>query len=350
LFRVDEDPDPEYVQYLKKVLIELSSEAGTPGNLQRELLRRLQCIPDGREPDFRKQRLLMIKALSYLFSSFQLSARTIHLRIETRPGPDGCCNAVGVTLPLLSVFPGSPVRPEGSRKEDPVLGLRIQHLQTYCDYDCESYLPSGTIASHALNAFESRWRKEVHTSAVSLDVEAGLAAEVRRRTGLFVPRALLRVTRMQVAVDPRQLEVLAGLLEMHVRARRRCAHLVTLRATFGREGPTRLVVTGGAHILPSLAPAPLRTFLSGEGPRGSLQGSDSPLVALLRARVGQRWRRALWKHLIRVVLRDVRLARPLGRWTALIRSLSLCPLTPPTPFIFSSSCRYYSLRDLPSGC
>ena len=105
----------------------------------------------------------------------------------------------------------------------------------------------------------------------------------------------------------RQLEVIKEIYEQFVLSKKRCEHLITLRATYGREGPPRLYLTGGTHVLPTLYPSYYihpTTGTSGQ-PSNLTEGCegvrDSRIVALLKARVGPRWKKALWKHLIRSV-------------------------------------------------
>lgn len=153
LFHVEssDEINPEYLQYLKKVMIELST-LSIQHVLIRELLKKVQCISGTKDPDFRKQRLLILKLTDYLFKNFYINFRNIHIRIETPcvaaaagnlgGSPHYCC-AVGMTIPFVQISPRTQSRPEGVGKDDPVLGLSITNLQIYCDYNCETYLANG---------------------------------------------------------------------------------------------------------------------------------------------------------------------------------------------------------------
>jgi hypothetical protein len=291
LFAVDTIIDPEYIQYLKKVLIELQN-GSMQHNITRELLKRIQGFTGAKDPDFKKQRLLMIQLLTYFFKSMQVSVKTVHVRIETPRGADGRCCALGFTLPSARLSPNAVIRPEGSSRDEPAIGLVVSNLLVYCDYDCESYLRGGSSPANILAQFASRWKSEVHTALVlPVDVEIGLAVEIKRKYGLVSPKLIFNVPKLRMVCDHRQVEVIKEIYEQFVLSKKRCQHLITLRATYGREGPPRLIVAGGSHILPTLEPTPYKHTAS--------TGGNSRIVALLKARVGDRWKKAFWKHLIR---------------------------------------------------
>lgn len=370
LFHVEasDEINPEYLQYLKKVMIELST-LSIQHVLIRELLKKVQGISGMKDPDFRKQRLLILKLTDYLFKNFFINFRNIHIRIETpcagtggAGGSPHYCSAMGMTIPLLQISPRTQSRPEGVGKDDPVLGLSITSLQIYCDYNCETYLINGqsiivvlsyytycTVLyytvdncaklcliillgdslSNILKQFLAR-KNEVHTAMLlPFDLEIVLAAEIKKRSGLVSPKISVNIPKLRIACDHKQLEVVQLLFELYHTAKKRCNHLVNLRATFGKDGPPKLSIIGGNHILPILSPEYYRFPPETAGKDG---GSNSRVVRLLQARVGSRWKKALWKHIIRVIIHDVRLARPLGRWCNLVR---LCLIRKEYSFIYS---------------
>ena len=130
LFRVENEDqiNPEYLQYLKKVMVELAS-LGTQHVLIRELLKKIQCISGTKDPDFKKQRLLLLKLSDYIFKNFYVTIKNIHIRIETPAvssttstvnttspplrGSPLYCSAVGMTIPFIQISPKTQLRPEG---------------------------------------------------------------------------------------------------------------------------------------------------------------------------------------------------------------------------------------------
>ena len=91
LFKVEEVIDPEYIQYLKKIIIEIHSNM-IQHSIIRELLKRIQGFTPlnsstnnntNKEPDFKKQRLLILQMVNYFFKSFTINMSGIHIRIET---------------------------------------------------------------------------------------------------------------------------------------------------------------------------------------------------------------------------------------------------------------------------
>ena len=166
LFKVEEVIDPEYIQYLKKIIIEIHSNM-IQHTIIRELLKRIQGFTSlnnnsntNKEPDFKKQRLLILQMVNYFFKSFTINMSGIHIRIETpTTGNDiltltiyyghhttmmyivythsilvlyhtnllhytignkanpNYCSALGVTIPTLKLSPkAATVRPDGIGK------------------------------------------------------------------------------------------------------------------------------------------------------------------------------------------------------------------------------------------
>lgn len=225
LFAVDTNSDAEQVQFLKKLLVELQT-----GDLQhflvRELLKKIQGFPIGKDPNVKKKRLLLLKIMNYLFKNIQFQVKTVHIRIEApcRGLRESSlyCSSIGITLPLLRVTPNSGTRPDGVGKDDPILSLLMKNLQVYCDYDCESYTANGSEPAHVLSQFVDRWKCEVHTALLlPFDAEIVVAAEVRRRSGLLSPKFHIVIPKLQVACDPRQLEVLKDFVELVVTTNKR---------------------------------------------------------------------------------------------------------------------------------
>ena len=133
LFRVETIVDPEYLQYLKKLMIELQSGRADPTVIG-EILKHIQGFGGGKDPDFQKQRLLMIQMINYFFKSFQFVVKTLHVRVEV-PSADGgaaagggpaTCSALGFTLPYAKL---APVAAAGGRGAASAQGLSVSNLQ-----------------------------------------------------------------------------------------------------------------------------------------------------------------------------------------------------------------------------
>ena len=125
----------------------------------------------------------------------------------------------------------------GVGKEDPVLGLAVSNLQIYCDYQCETYLANGDSPSSILKQFQARWKTEVHTGMLlPFDLEIVLAVTIKKRSGLVLPKISVVIPKLRLVADHKQLEVLQQIIEQYIRTKKRCLHLVNLRATFGKDG------------------------------------------------------------------------------------------------------------------
>lgn len=156
LFGVDENADAEQVQVMKKLLVELQGRGPISRTLLRDLMKKIQGFPAGKDPDVRKKRKLLLKGLNYLFKSLLMTVKSVHIRIEVKnrnsdvsavPSDEKnvprnhssgsgkskfpLCSAIGITIPQFKLTPNSSVsvRPDGVGKDDPILLFSLKSLQ-----------------------------------------------------------------------------------------------------------------------------------------------------------------------------------------------------------------------------
>jgi hypothetical protein len=297
LFEVDTEPDAQRVQFLKKMLVEMASE-GIQYLVLRELLKQIQGFSNAKTPDIRKKRALFIRSMNYFFKQVHVVVNTIHIRIEYKDS-NGNCGALGVTTPTVRLGPSTSRRPEGLSSSDPVLSLILKNVSVYADYDCESYQNNGNTYEAIFKQFVGRWRKESHIAMLfPFDFEIVMGAEVQNKTGLFLPKALVILPALQFVCDSRQIGVIRDLLELMALANIRIRQLLRVRIAYTTSEIPRVYSTGGSHILPQLSSGQT-IYPSGMNvPRNAL---GVGLVALMKAKMGNKWKKALWKHIIRFV-------------------------------------------------
>ena len=322
LFTVDTTSDAEYMQSLKKILIELQSET-FPVVLIRELMKRIQGFPVGPEPDLKKKRKVMYKMLDYVCKGLHGLLKNIHIRIEVpqhgaSTAEAGAHSAFGFIIPQIKFVPSvSGSRPDGVSKLDPLVLLSLRSLQLYADYDRDSYCIRGSTDAAVAKQFLDRWTTEVHTSLVlPFDVDVTLAIGVRRKIGLLSPKVSCKIPLLRIVFDQRQLQVLRDLTQLFAYATKRSQQLVRVQKIFRKGFPLpRMFEVGGIRLLPHLVirnkAYPADTSLP--------PSNTSGLVAFMKERVGDRWPTMLWKHLIRLVISDLKLNRPLGKWWELAK-------------------------------
>ena len=68
--------------------------------------------------------------------------------------------------------------------------------------------------------------------------------------------------------------------------------------------PPRVSETGGIHILPYLTVGDLKYPLGMTIPENTAETRS--IVASLKKRFAKKWRRELWKHIVRVIIEDIR--------------------------------------------
>lgn len=341
LFNIDTTSDAEYLQSLKKILIELQGDT-FPATIIRELMKRIQGFPMGAEPDVRKKRKVMYKAMDYVCKGLHGLLKNIHIRIEMRQQRQSPSNAsssgggtatatdngelhaaLGIVIPFVKFSPSlSGARPDGVSRVDPFVLLSLKSVQVYADYDRVSYCAKGSSDAQIAKQFVDRWAVEVHTSIVlPFDLEVSIAIGVRRRIGLLSPKLSVKTPLMRMVCDCRQLEVLRDFIALLAYSTKRGQQLVRVQKIFRKGFPLpRLYEVGGVRLLPHLLIRnkvyPMETQL----PNIPLpQSGGSPLVAFMKDRVGSRWAAMLWRHLLRLIVHDLRVVRPTGRWVELAK-------------------------------
>jgi hypothetical protein len=322
LFRIDEQADTEKVQTMKKILIELQTMKFSSVMLF-ELLRKLQGLNVPPDPDMKEKRQLMFKSFDSISKGMFLIIKNVHIRFEF--GDDTLfphkCNSFGIMLPLIKVTPASTQhRPEGLTKKDPCWILISKSIQAYIDYDRSSYEQD----SHEKTTeyFKRMWREEVHTAIIiPFDFEFILGINLKRRTGLICPIVVMNIPALKLVIDPKQMEVLEKITISYAKANKKYEQNMKIQKIFRKGFPLpRMYEIGGIRFLPHLS---LRGEIYPNQCDSIPQGEGPGLVAFMKDRVGNQWKIMLWKHIIRLVIHDLQMTRPLGRWVEMIRLLRI---------------------------
>jgi hypothetical protein len=365
LFTFSKCEDAEHIQVLRKILLELISNAAQH-TMVTHLLRKVLGMSKDKSSDSSKQLKIIYMAMKHVFKILQVSVKKIHIRIEFDPnaarggGGEGTslgsgCSAIGMTLPTVKIAQN--LKLSGISEEivsvvgeesDPAISLQLKSLQVlynfdadriggiintlvvqvYCDYDIEPY-QNPTVTSEAqqrneiLRRFAEGWATEVHTAVLlpfDLEVFTQLALDVV--SGNLAPKLTVAIPKLRVAFDPRQLEVFKDLLESIANLVKRASNLCQLMGIFNDiNPPPRIHHEKGLHILPHLLIGKKNSKFPGEisVPRDQSTG----VVDLLQKRSERDvdmagWARHMWRHAIEMVLRDLRPLLPLGRWKSLI--------------------------------
>eukprot|EP01038_Epipyxis_sp_PR26KG_P014405 gene14405-19336_t len=334
LFVVDQDIDAERMQYLKKLQIELLSTK-VIGSIFRELLKRIQGLPNDKEPDLNKKRKVMFKAMDYIFKGIYGTFKSIHIRIEflpSAPSPLSNANnklisAVGIIIPQSRYAPNIGSRPDGISKNDPFVHILSKNVQIYIDYDRTSYTSTGLSDAAIMKQFQDRWKSELHTAFIlPFNLEIAVAIELRRRIGLISPKILIKIPSLRFGCDARQMVALSDLLRLVTLTKKRNEQLIRIQKIFRKGFPIpRMYEIDGIRFLPHMVIKgklyPKETTIPRssqiKNPGNLFQSKPPSIVAFMKERVGNRWTVMLWKHLIRLVLNDLKLVKPFGRWREL---------------------------------
>lgn len=322
LFRVDEEIDAERAQILKKLLIEMKC-GSLPQTFIKELLKKIQGFPNGKNVEFLRKRRLLVKGINYWLSNSSFTIKNIHIRIEVPHGNSDKISSIGVTFPYFRMLPGNieSKEKESPSKSYPSMNVTIKSFQVYCDYECSSYcklrFSDPQFHLSVLHEFKTRWPVEVHTAMVlPIDLEFRISLEIDARSGMMIPKVHFGISQIRFAVDPRQIEVLVQFLELFTIQSKRIGHLVKVRGIFGRRWlPPRVGEVRGIYLLPHL------TVNNAAYPQSAVipHNRKTSIVQLLKARLGPAWAKGVWRHVIRCVIEDLRLSKPFGRWIELIK-------------------------------
>ena len=112
------------------------------------------------------------------------------------------CDALGAMVPYAKVCPaGSDGHPHGAKNVDPFISLSLKRVQLYCDYDCDSYCKAGYDFASISQQFRQRWKTEMHTAVIpASDFELRVALDVRRASGLVLPKVVLNLPKVGLLV------------------------------------------------------------------------------------------------------------------------------------------------------
>lgn len=320
LFRLDSIADPEKVQTMKKILIELQSGKFS-SVLLTDLLRKLQGLnlpPDG---DIKEKRKVIYRTFDFMSKGVHLTIKGIHIRFEFQDENlmHNKCNSLGIMIPLIKVSPSpSSMRPDGLTKFDPAWLIAIKGFQLYVDYNRSSY--EGKTFDKTVEFFKTYWRTEVHTVMLSpLDIDVVLGINIKRASGLICPHIVINMPSIKISVDEKQVQILRSIVLQLGKATKKFQQHVAIQKIFRKGFPLpRMYEVGGIRFLPHLMlrgqPYPSKTDI----PIGTERPS---LVAFMKDRVGGQWKLMLWKFAIRSVMHDLQMTRPLGRWVEIIRLL-----------------------------
>mmetsp|Transcript_21463 Transcript_21463/g.31127 ORF Transcript_21463/g.31127 Transcript_21463/m.31127 type:complete len:1650 (-) Transcript_21463:216-5165(-) len=367
LFTLSRCDDPEHVQTVKKILLELISNTVSYAIID-NMLRKILGMATDKSSDTNKQRKMIYMAMKHVFKILQVSVKKIHVRIEF----DSCAvngsesttsasySALGLTLPSLRVGQnlklshvrdGIGVDNALGMESDPSICLILKSLQVYCDYDCEPYAPpsekGSTLRTTILRRFTEGWSSEVHTAVLlPFDLEVLCTVAVDVLSGHLSPKLAVAIPRLRFALDPRQVMVFKDLVEAFTAVFKRSENLYRLTGIFNDiNPPPRVLHEKGIHILPQLliGRQDLHFPKDISVPRDQSKG----IAHLLQTRsAGDAdmggWARHMWRYAIDMVIRDLRRAMPLGKWKNLIR---LCWARKEYAFLYGKYLRHVAMLN-----
>lgn len=366
LFNVDKTATIEQIQLIKKIYIELFA-GKIQQELIRDLLKKIQKMTPGKDPDLNKKRKVLLSTLYRLYSNFNIIIKNIHIRVEmeslgalisstpstinvlnvpSQPNSNNSnraknntqsfCNSLGILINSIRLTQCKDPKPGELGKNDPYLMLLFKAIQVYCDYNCTSYMSSGIDEANIFNYFHQKSKQEIHTGFVlPFDLEVKFSAEIKPKIGILLPKFSIKLPKYRMNIDNKQLLVLKQLLNNILYAMKRNENLVRVKCILDRETfvPPKLFETGGIHILPyfiingdSSKKYPLGTGL----PRSNT--SFSLISSLKNYFPNKSWVKELWKHIIHMTILDIRSKKKYGRWFDLAK---LCYIRKRYAFIYS---------------
>lgn len=322
LLKVDKDCDPEKVQTMKKILIEMQPERFNTIMLA-DLVRRLQGLSTSPDIDVREKRKVLYKSIDSMAKGLNLTIKGVHIRFEfdNENSVVNRCDSIGFMVPSVKISPApNSHRPDGINRNDPAWLLMAKSLQFYVDYDRETY--NKVTIERTVEHFKIQWKLEIHSAIiVPFDIDIVIGVNIKRSSGLICPQVVTNLPVLKLVIDEQQVRVLKDSLLQIAFASKKYEENVKIQKIYRKGFPLpRIAETGGINILPHLAlrnqlyPTILHT-LPTSGQKG--------LVAFMKERVGKQWTVMLWKHIIRLVIHDLQVTRPLGRWVELIRLASI---------------------------
>jgi hypothetical protein len=329
LFVLDSSPDPEKVQTMKKILIELQSGRFS-SFLLTDLLRRIQGLPSLPENDIKGKRRTLYKMFDTFSKAIFFTVKNIHVRIEAKSPTvsaksSSLVNAVGFTIPYIRVIP-APSSFLSSfdeiNKQDPIFLISVKQFSFYCDYNKESYRNKDDSFEEVVASFKSKWGVDIHFPILSVaDGEIVIALGIKRRTGLVCPKVQLNISKVRTTIDNKQVEVINGLVTSMCFVSKKIQQSVRIQKIFRSGFPLpKISEVGGVKLLPHLLIRGKQYPLAYHHlPTSVSDGRGTGLLAFMKERVGDRWTIMLWKHLFRMIVADIQKVKPFGRWMELVR-------------------------------
>ena len=126
----------------------------------------------------------------------------------------------------------------------------------------------------------------------------------------------MHIPALKIACDSRQIESCNELLDQAISARRRGEILLQVPSPYtDKKLPPFIFDIGGVHLLPSLYVGGVKYPDDMQLPRLGV----TRLKAYFMTRFKSAWAKELWRFAVHVVMQDLRLARPLGRWMELVK-------------------------------
>lgn len=304
LFRLELNPDAEKVQTMKKILIELnSSKFGS--NLLSEIIRKLYGYEDLPEIDIKKKRGVLYKAFDYFSQSIFFIIKNVHFRFEFK-NEDDSYSTIGLSFPSFTFSP----HPRSTNKH-PSMQISLKSFLIYLDYNRESYMKSTFLQT--IEFFKLQSKNDKHISLFGpFDLDAKLSFDIKRKSGLVCPILSLTIPTFRGNLDIKQLSSINDILSNYSLALKKHQQVLKMQKIFRNSFPLpRLYELGGVRLLPHLL---LRNLPYPYQCKTIPRGNGTGIVSFMKDRVGARWTVMLWKHLIRLVINDIRVTRPWGRW------------------------------------
>lgn len=311
LFTVSDNEDAERIHILKKIRIEVLSKTITI-SLIKNLLKKILGISTSKSSDTKSQRKIIFTAVKQAFKLVKITIKKIHVRLEIKNKSGPYCSSLGITLPLLRV--GQDVV---SSKKSSTISFDLSRLQVYCDYDCEPYEGS---AYSTMQRFIQGWTTEIHTALLlPFDMRMIIAIALDVLDGKITPQITVTLPFIRIACDPRQLEFIRDLMDIIAGANKRKHMVYHLSGLYSYSNPPPLVEdTTGLHILPSLKLGIQRLNFPSETSVPRAFSSSVVLLIKQRHKHTKDWAKHMWRHVVGVILRDLRISKPLGRWRNLV--------------------------------
>jgi hypothetical protein len=310
LFTVSESEDAERIQILKKIRIEILSKT-IAISLIKNLIKKILGLPI-KSHNTKTQRKIIFASVTQALKLVKLSIKKIHIRLEIPNKMGNLCSALGITLPLLTMGHDVVIN-----KKSATTSLDLIKVQIYCDYDCDSYDGS---AYTTMQHFMQGWSSEIHIAILlPVDMKITLSVALDVWEGKMTPEVRAIIPHIRLACDSRQIEFIRDLIDIITGANKRKQMVCHLAGLYNYSHPPPLVVEQtGLHLLPSLKIGIKGVNFPSEC--GIPREYSPSLVQLMKKRYKHTkdWGKHMWIFIVGVIIRDLRVSQPLGRWKNLI--------------------------------